>query len=120
MFEVSGGLRFWDVRGFWFSIKGFRGSLFRVRGLGHEVSGTRFAFFGFRGTGFLVLYSGFLRFGVSGTGFRGLGFQVLWFSRYGVSGSLLRVFEVRGFGYGVYCTRFAVRGSGGSVLRGSR
>ena len=73
------------------------------------------------GTWFAVIW--FSRDGVSGSLFRVFevrGFGFFGFSRYGVSGSLLRVFDVRGFRYGVYCTRFAVRGSGGSVLHGSR
>ena len=55
---------------------------------------------------------------VSGTGYYGSGFQVLWFSRYEVFGSLLRVFDVRGFGYGVYGKVFVVRGSCGSGFSG--
>ena len=44
-----------------------------------------------------------------GYGFHCSWFRVLWFSRYGFSGSLLRVFEVRGFGFfGFRGTRFLV------------
>ena len=64
-----------------------------------EVWGFWFSIQGFRGSGF----------GKGVSGFRGSGLRVLWFSRYGVSGSLLRVFEVPGFGYGVYVMSFRVR-----------
>ena len=64
---------------------------------------------GVSGTGFQVGDSGFLGLGFSRFRVLGTQFAVFWFSRYEVSGYLLRVFEVRGFGYGVWGMRFRVR-----------
>ena len=64
-----------------------------------EARGFAVRVFGGSGTSFFIIYSRFSR--LSGWGFRGSGFLGAGFSRYGVSGSLLRVFAVRGFEYGV-------------------
>ena len=104
--EVEGigyGVPVFEVGGF---VDGVSGSWFRdlvflqVRGFEYGVSGSGFPGMGFRargcggsGTAFLVICSGFSRFGVSGSLFRV--FQVWGFA---VRGFRVRVFNVRGFG----------------------